>query len=169
MNKNRQGEIDQQLELLKTHRSTLAHYLRQQAQMGSVNIPPSMAHGIADARDNIRRIKHTLRDWGVAVDDYPDDGPPVDDETYAVKDTKNYRQQKSRHHLLVSSVRSSVDDVLERKKREAAESRSFDFGSFQRDEDVGPSKLGTEGLARLSMLYSILLDYEFRFSQHNQL
>src|SRR5215475_12761349 len=70
-----QEEIDQQQELLATHRRTLAHYLRQQAQLGTAHEPPGVASGIAEARAGIARCKATLRNWGALVDDHPDDEP----------------------------------------------------------------------------------------------
>lgn len=72
-----QDAIEQQRELLTTHRRTLAHLLRQQATLTSAHTPPSVAHGIDEARENIRRIKTTLRVNGIEVDDYPDDELPT--------------------------------------------------------------------------------------------
>lgn len=70
-------QIDDQRELLAAHRRTLAIYLKQQAQLGSAFAPPGVANGIHEARAAIRRVKATLRGWGVAVDDYPDDEAPA--------------------------------------------------------------------------------------------
>jgi outer membrane protein assembly factor BamB len=70
-----QEEIDQQRMLLMTYRRTLAHYLSQQATLGTAHIPPEVTHGIREARDNIRRIKGILDGWGVPVEDKPDDEP----------------------------------------------------------------------------------------------
>lgn len=72
-----QEEIAHQQTLLTTYRRTLAHYLKQQAALGEAYAPPAVAHGIAEARNNIQRIKRTLRGWNVPVDDYPDDGDDV--------------------------------------------------------------------------------------------
>jgi general L-amino acid transport system substrate-binding protein len=69
-----QEDIEDQQELLKRYRRTLAHYLRQQADHGDAHIPPSISNGIRDARGNIRLIKNTLRSWKVAVEDHPGDG-----------------------------------------------------------------------------------------------
>ena len=66
--------IAQQQELLHIQRQTLATYLQQHAAMGSAHVPPVVSHGIREARAAIQRIKVTLRGWGVAVDDHPDDG-----------------------------------------------------------------------------------------------
>lgn len=66
-------QIAQQQDLLATHRRTLAHYLRQQAELGIAYLPPGIAHGIEDTRANIRRIKQVLRDWAATVADHPDD------------------------------------------------------------------------------------------------
>ncbi len=72
-----QDAIEQQRQLLITHRRTLTHLLKQQATLTSAHTPPGIAHGIDEARENIRRIKTTLRISGVEVDDYPDDEPPT--------------------------------------------------------------------------------------------
>jgi DNA-binding response OmpR family regulator len=66
-------DIADQQRLLLTHRRTLTHYLDQAAKMGPVNVPPNIAHSIGEVRENIRYIKETLRKWGVAAEDYPDD------------------------------------------------------------------------------------------------
>ena len=71
-----QEQIDDQYDLLVSHRRTLALYLKQQAQLGSAYAPPGVAGGICEARDAIKRVKATLRGWGQAVDDHPDDVAP---------------------------------------------------------------------------------------------
>lgn len=68
-----QEDIQNQLELLSVHRHTLSHLLRQEALHGSEYTPPSVQHGIFEARDSIRRIKAVLRSWSVAIDDSPYD------------------------------------------------------------------------------------------------
>jgi hypothetical protein len=72
-----QEEIDQQQALLTIHRRTLSHYLSQQAAVGAAFVPPAVAQGIHEARENIRRIKDTLRRWGLTVANHPDDEGPV--------------------------------------------------------------------------------------------
>lgn len=72
-----QEDIDNQQQLLDTHRRTLVHYLRQRAQFGTAHEPPSVAHGIAEARAEIRRVKAILAGWGVAVADGPDETEPA--------------------------------------------------------------------------------------------
>jgi hypothetical protein len=73
-------ELQNQLQLLATHRKTLAHLLHQRAIHGAAYVPPSILHGIDDARTQIRRIKQVLRDGGMTVADQPDDdeAPPVE-------------------------------------------------------------------------------------------
>jgi molecular chaperone DnaK len=68
-----QEEIDAQQNLLATHRRTLSVLLQQQAQHTLAYAPPGTINSIMEARDNIRRIKEMLRDWGVAVQDHPND------------------------------------------------------------------------------------------------
>src|SRR5262245_40787212 len=70
-------EIEQQRDLLATHRRSLAHLLKQAAQHGGeVFAPPQTANGIAEARANIQHVKDVLRGWGVGIDDHPDDTLP---------------------------------------------------------------------------------------------
>jgi restriction system protein len=73
-----QEAIEQQQQLLATHRRTLAHWLQQQAQHGTAYAPPAVTHGIRDARAEIARIKDILRNWKVDVEDLPDDGENLD-------------------------------------------------------------------------------------------
>jgi len=68
-----QEEINHQQTLLRTHRRSLAHYLKQQATLGEAFAPPAVAHGITEARENISRIKQILRSWNVSVEDHFDD------------------------------------------------------------------------------------------------
>jgi hypothetical protein len=69
-----QETINAQLDLLATHRRTLAHLLQQAAQFGGeVFAPPQTANGIAQARQEIWRIKAALSAGGVAVEDAPND------------------------------------------------------------------------------------------------
>lgn len=69
-------EIADQRLLLRTNRRTLQHYLRQQDIVGESHLPPGSAHDLDVARANIRRIKRTLRSWGIDVDNHPDDEAP---------------------------------------------------------------------------------------------
>lgn len=62
-------QFEQQLELLSTHRKTLLYLLKQQSQIGTYHTPPSVAHGIDEARQHIRALKQNLRDKGYTVDD----------------------------------------------------------------------------------------------------
>ncbi len=65
--------IAQQQQQLLAHRRTLAILLGQQAQLTAAYAPPHVAHGIAEARAAIARIKAILRGWAVLVDDEPSD------------------------------------------------------------------------------------------------
>jgi pterin-4a-carbinolamine dehydratase len=71
-----QDEIDDQLSLLVTYRRRLAYHLEQQAILG-INTPFSITEEIRIARERIRSIKITLRDWGSPVEDHPDDGSTI--------------------------------------------------------------------------------------------
>jgi tetratricopeptide (TPR) repeat protein len=67
-------EIDQQQELLRDHRQTLAILLQQQdTQDGKVYVQLEAAKAIQDAREGISKCKATLREWNVAIEDLPDD------------------------------------------------------------------------------------------------
>lgn len=68
-----QEDIDEQQELLYTHRRTLAVYLRRLAKLSDAHAPPEITHGIREARAGIQRVKATLRGWRVAIADHPDD------------------------------------------------------------------------------------------------
>jgi hypothetical protein len=72
-----QEDIKHQQTLLTTHRRNLALYINQQSMIGAAYIPPAIANGIRESRDNIARIKGILRTWGVAVEDHPDDDQPA--------------------------------------------------------------------------------------------
>jgi hypothetical protein len=68
-----QEDIAHQQELLAAHRRTLAQYLKQQALISELFTPPAIAHGIDEARANIRRVKSTLHAWDIPIEDLPDD------------------------------------------------------------------------------------------------
>jgi hypothetical protein len=68
-----QDDIAAQQTLLAAHRQTLGVLLIQQARLGVAYAPPALANGIAEARAAIARIKATLRAWGEAAEDLPDD------------------------------------------------------------------------------------------------
>jgi serine/threonine protein kinase len=66
-------EIDQQLQLLETHRRRLKVLLQQEARLGSAFTPPGVITDIGEACAEINRIKVVLRGWGIQVADMPDD------------------------------------------------------------------------------------------------
>lgn len=69
-----QEDIQNQQDLLATHRRTLAHLIRQAAAYGGETYAPaSVANGMHEARQNIASIKATLRSWGVECDNLPED------------------------------------------------------------------------------------------------
>ena len=68
-----QQDIQQQQSLLQTYRKTLAMLLNQKAMHGSAFVPPSILHGIAEARGHIAMCKQFLRAWGIDVEDLPGD------------------------------------------------------------------------------------------------
>lgn len=66
-------DVEAQQRRLSITRRTLAHYLDQRAMQGEAYVQPAVVHGIEDTRLNILHIKSALREWGVAVEDQPDD------------------------------------------------------------------------------------------------
>lgn len=66
-------DILNQRNQLDAHRRTLAVYLQREALQGAAHVDPEVVNGIQAARAGIARCKATLRRWGVAVDDLPDD------------------------------------------------------------------------------------------------
>jgi hypothetical protein len=64
-----QEEIDGQQELLAAHRQTLAQLLSQRANFSAGYVPAHLDNGIQNARDEIDKIKGTLRGWGESVED----------------------------------------------------------------------------------------------------
>jgi hypothetical protein len=68
----RMEAISQQEELLETHRFTLAHCLKQEAQFG-IGVPVQIVHQIRESRKRIEHVKQALRSWQVQVEDHPDD------------------------------------------------------------------------------------------------
>jgi hypothetical protein len=78
-----QDDIKHQQNLLSINRRNLAHYLRQQTNLGADHTPPGVINGILEARANISRIKGILKGWKVAVEDKPDDADPDDQSSSA--------------------------------------------------------------------------------------
>jgi len=75
-----QEDISRQQSLLAMYRRSLALYLEQLAKQGGVFAPPGLLHNITEARENIRRLKESLRRQGVAVDDFSMDEAEQDTE-----------------------------------------------------------------------------------------
>lgn len=68
----RMNNIEQQQELLDTHRKVLAQSLLQSTQFG-LYTPPPIKLQIQECRESIARIKQILMRWNVIVEDLPDD------------------------------------------------------------------------------------------------
>lgn len=66
-------EIAYQQGLLTINRRNLRLYLKQKTILGETYVPPGVVNGIYEAREDIRRIKQTLRSIGVFVEDLPED------------------------------------------------------------------------------------------------
>lgn len=77
MNQSTREEIKEQWELLTLHRKRLNSFLSRQARFGNAHVPPEVSIGINEARDEIRRTKAILRNWGQVVADHPDDEEKV--------------------------------------------------------------------------------------------
>lgn len=109
-----QEDILTQQERLEIHRRNLSNYLKQQEILGRAYATPGITNGIREARDEIARIKRTLRDWGVTVEDLPDDEevpdiPPVRDpqgRAYAPNaSTQNLARPRHQSRVRVFRVR----------------------------------------------------------------
>jgi hypothetical protein len=64
-----QHTIDRELERLTQYRRELAHYLLQQATLGTSALPFEIAEGIRRTRAHIHQTKALLRSWNVSFDD----------------------------------------------------------------------------------------------------
>lgn len=72
-----QEEIEAQVTRLKVYRQNLSLYLFQRAQLGGeAFVTPGIANGIIDSRHHISVLKRVLRDWGIIIEDRPDDENP---------------------------------------------------------------------------------------------
>lgn len=68
------SDVEQQLNLLNIYRRNLSLLIIQQATFGSSLVPQHIVSGITDARNNIARIKNTLRNYyHIAIADVPGD------------------------------------------------------------------------------------------------
>jgi hypothetical protein len=57
--------------------------------------------------------------------------------------------QPHRHHTLqLSSLRAIAAQAIEEKRAVILETRLYDLGAFEKEEEVGPTTSGTQGLAR---------------------
>jgi hypothetical protein len=74
-------DIKHQLNLLAINRRSLAHLVQQAARHGGESEAPThVFNSLADTRASVARLKDILRDWGVHVDDDPNDvAPPPPD------------------------------------------------------------------------------------------
>lgn len=71
-------DIAHQRARLAIYRRVLEHLQQQAAQFGGVDFAlPVVVNGLHEARTQIAHIKATLRNWGVTVEDHPDDSPLV--------------------------------------------------------------------------------------------
>jgi hypothetical protein len=91
-------DIASQQALLQAHRKTLNHYLQQEAQLGSAYTSPNITHGILTARENIARIKSILKDWGITVENLPNDEMPSIYHAELVTNTIKVKGPKSVYH-----------------------------------------------------------------------
>ena len=104
-------DIRHQWEMLRSYRITLAHYLRQRAQLGTAHEPPALGQGIIEARQNIKYIKANLRNMGEEVPDNPIDDMPSFDRSFLNS------SEADRHIFPTSSNKnpsSSKDEMFQR-------------------------------------------------------
>lgn len=103
-----QDEIFEQQELLQVYRRTLAHYLKQQAILGTAYVPPVTVHGINEAREAIQRIKAVLKSWGGVVENHPDDSSP----TIVISDPDEIREEVAHKQAVLQAYQKRLH-VLE--------------------------------------------------------
>jgi len=71
-------DVAQQQDRLRIYRINLGHLLMQAAQFGGETAAPlPIMNNIRDAREHILQIKTVLRTSGIAIEDHPDDTPPI--------------------------------------------------------------------------------------------
>lgn len=102
--------INAQLDLLATHRRTLAVYLRQQAELG-VLAPPGVINGIAEAQSAIRDIKEQLRAADAPVGDEPNDNARP--AASAAPTRLSPQEQRNRRAMLQKVKIIWIDGLLE--------------------------------------------------------
>lgn len=73
------SQIEALLKRLQIHRKNLSIHLNQAAMRGVTSVPPATYHEIDFARQEIRKLKNSLRAYGVQVADEPNDEEPDDD------------------------------------------------------------------------------------------
>jgi hypothetical protein len=106
-----QDDIAAQQTLLGAHRQTLGVLLVQQARMGATYAPPALANGIAEARAAIAQIKATLRAWGAAVEDMPDDVEALADGPLLAGGPPPVPEQQAGGDLIVGTVGAGAQGV----------------------------------------------------------
>jgi hypothetical protein len=92
--------------LLQAHRRTLADLLTQQAMFSPAYVPPSISHGIRNARAEIQRTKRSLRDRGIAIGDHPNDEAP------ATHDAGEQRQAAATRANAVATQRKLIRKIV---------------------------------------------------------
>jgi hypothetical protein len=103
-------EVNNLLDELRIHRANLALYRRQMALLGSAHVTPAVIHGIAEALQNIQRIKQILRGWDVAVDDHYDDNLRIADTEGDEGRSGTVTKDEDRD-LLVQMLSSNQKDI----------------------------------------------------------
>lgn len=76
-----QRDIRHQQEQLQRYRERARHYEGQRATLGQAFEPPVVAAGISEAQRGIAQCKARLRSWGRAVEDLPEDGDPLSEDS----------------------------------------------------------------------------------------
>lgn len=116
MEKTRQEEIRDQWILLKSHRNRLNTFLYRRSIQGNAYIPPEVSFGIYEARNDIKRVKTILRDWGESVKDHPDDEDEIvnspTSQTYSTRTIEALDSDQSDDGFTIISTSAVLGSIM---------------------------------------------------------
>jgi hypothetical protein len=117
-------DIEEQQQLLEIHRAALKEHLKQRAMQGEMYAAQPTLQGIRENRAAIKRIKNTLRGWGVAVRDHHNDTErrrsDLDTLPSQAEKKKKKKDDRSRKHILTPEGRRHQVQPSDQRSREPA-------------------------------------------------